>query len=164
MPYQEGQLTGAKLKQTGEGLKIKAGTSRSYYIGIESAGMAIPGFTPAISGLCVVEQGSEEGDKKIIPNTDFAVLVGETVSFRFFSSAARAGDRSGDVLESCEDLLEETSSLIRRLDLEGAKAGELIPVSIESEIDELGLMNISLKEVNGDNKWKLDFDLRAYES
>ena len=50
---------------------------------------------------------------KNIPNTDFAVLVGETVSFRFFSSAARAGDRSGDVLESCEDLLEETSSLTR---------------------------------------------------
>ena len=72
--------------------------------------------------------------------------------------------RSGDVLESCEDLLEETSSLTRRLDLEGAKAGELIPVSIESEIDELGLVDISLIEVNGDNKWKLDFDLGAYES
>ena len=54
--------------------------------------------------------------------------------------------------------------VIKLFELEGAKKGELIPVVIESEIDELGLMNISLKESNGDNKWKLDFDLRAYES
>ena len=52
----------AKLKQTGE-QKLKQ-EPLDLTIGIESAGMAIPELTPAISGLCVVEQGSEEGDKK----------------------------------------------------------------------------------------------------
>ena len=126
--------------------------------------MAIPGFTPALNGLCVVEQGAEEGQSSLVSNSEFAVLVGDTVSFRFFSSSSRAGDCAGDLIEACEDVLEETSALTKKFELEGAKKGELIPVVIESEINELGLMNISLKETNGEKKWKLDFDLRAYES
>src|SRR6185503_18782936 len=37
----------------GKGVRIRGGTSRAYYIGIESAMPAIPGFAPPVKALCV---------------------------------------------------------------------------------------------------------------
>ena len=108
-------------------------------------------------------QGAEEGSSSHISQSEFAVLTGETVSFRFFSSVHRASDQVGDLVNDCEDVLEESSSLIKKVELEGVAAGELIPVTIESAIDEMGQMNINLSQVSGDAKWKLD-DLRNYEN
>ena len=45
---------------TGKGIRIKAGASRSYYIGLERSMPAVPGFSPPLKALCVVPQGMEE--------------------------------------------------------------------------------------------------------
>ncbi|HEU0033979.1 MAG TPA: Hsp70 family protein, partial [Kofleriaceae bacterium] len=45
----------------GKGVRIRGGTARAYYIGIESAMPAIPGFAPPVKALCVAPQGLEEG-------------------------------------------------------------------------------------------------------
>ncbi|MEO8706790.1 MAG: Hsp70 family protein, partial [Kofleriaceae bacterium] len=44
----------------GKGVRIRGGTARAYYIGIESAMPAIPGFAPPVKALCVAPQGLEE--------------------------------------------------------------------------------------------------------
>ncbi|MFZ9921253.1 MAG: Hsp70 family protein, partial [Terrimicrobiaceae bacterium] len=41
----------ARLRATGQGLRIKSGTARSYYIGMESTGMAVPGRRPVTKAL-----------------------------------------------------------------------------------------------------------------
>ena len=45
----------------GKGVRIRGGVARAYYIGIESAMPAIPGFAPPVKALCVAPQGLEEG-------------------------------------------------------------------------------------------------------
>ncbi|HEX3868815.1 MAG TPA: Hsp70 family protein, partial [Pirellulales bacterium] len=50
----------AQAKQ-GRGVRIRGGTARSYYVGIETAGLAVPGAPRPLNALCVVPFGMEEG-------------------------------------------------------------------------------------------------------
>ena len=61
---------------TGKGIRIKAGTARSYYIGLESSMPAVPGFTPPVKALCVVPQGMEEGTECLIDGREFGLVTG----------------------------------------------------------------------------------------
>ena len=49
----------------GHGVRIRGGTARSYYVGVESPAPAVPGFEPPIKGLCVAPFGMEEGTAQI---------------------------------------------------------------------------------------------------
>src|SRR4051812_19030493 len=67
----------------GKGIRIRGGTARAYYIGIESAMPAIPGFAPPVKALCVAPQGMEEGSTAELPDDELGLVVGETSVFRF---------------------------------------------------------------------------------
>ena len=84
-------------RATGKGIRIKAGTSRSYYIGLEASMPAIPGFRPPVKALCVVPQGMQEGTDLLIEGRTFGLVTGQAADFRFFSSAVRSGDTPGQV-------------------------------------------------------------------
>jgi hypothetical protein len=81
-------------KQKG-GLRIRGGTARSYYVGIETSGLAIPGASRPLRALCVVPFGMEEGTEYDVPSGEFGLVVGEPAHFRFFSSSVRKNDRVG---------------------------------------------------------------------
>ena len=49
-----------RARASGRGVRIRSGASRSYYIGIESALPAVPGFQAPLKALCVVPFGMEE--------------------------------------------------------------------------------------------------------
>ena len=100
-----------RTRATGEGIRVKAGTARSYYIGLETSMPAVPGLVPPVKGLCVVPQGMEEGSEILLEGRRFGLVVGEPAEFRFFSSEVRSGDRPGDVVANALRELEETSLL-----------------------------------------------------
>ena len=80
----------------GKGLRIRGGTARAYYVGIESAVPAVPGIEPPVTALCVAPFGMEEGTEAELPPHELGVVVGEPVRFRFFGSSVRRDDRAGD--------------------------------------------------------------------
>src|SRR6185436_20141316 len=45
------------LARRGRGVRIRGGTSRAYFIGIETTMPAVPGMRPPIKALCVVPHG-----------------------------------------------------------------------------------------------------------
>jgi hypothetical protein len=45
----------------GQGVRIRGGTAKSFYVGVESAMRAIPGVEPPVSALCIAPFGMEEG-------------------------------------------------------------------------------------------------------
>ena len=49
------------LARQGKGVRIRGGVPRSYYIGIEAAMPAVPGFAAPLKALTVVPFGMEEG-------------------------------------------------------------------------------------------------------
>ncbi len=149
-------------RATGKGIRIKAGASRSYYIGLEASMPAVPGFRPPVKALCVVPQGMEEGTELLIEGRTFGLVTGQAAEFRFFSSSVRSGDTPGQVLPDAERELEETSQLEIELPaLPDAPAGQVVPVQIESVVTELGTLELWMKHTNSDRRWKIEFQVRT---
>jgi Hsp70 protein len=158
----QGAAIYGRRRATGKGMRIKAGTARSYYVGLETSMPAIPGFRPPIKALCVVPQGMQEGTEQLIEGRTFGLVTGETAEFRFFSSAVRSGDPPGQILPDAERELEETSLLEVELPaLPDVPAGQVVPVKIEAIVTELGTLELWMKHANSDQKWKIEFQVRT---
>nr|WP_320049620.1 Hsp70 family protein [uncultured Desulfuromonas sp.] len=150
----------ARQQTLGEGIRIKAGISRSYYIGIESSMPAIPGFTPPLKGLCVIPQGMQEGSEIALEGQEFGLMTGQSVQFRFFSSTTRAGDHTGDWVEDSAEL-EETSSLNLTLSGSDDQRGQLIPVQLHARINALGILELWMQHCHSQQRWKIEFNVRG---
>lgn len=152
------------LNKYGLGARIKAGTNRSYYIGIESSMPAIPGLPAPLKALCVANFGMEEDTREAIPNRSFGLTVGEQADFRFFGSTCRRGDKIGDIIEDWEDDIEELAVLQITLPAEAETGSRLIPVSLEAHVTDLGTLEVWCCQNNGSGKWKLEFETRTQAS
>jgi Hsp70 protein len=149
-------------RATGKGLRIKAGTARSYYIGLETSMPAVPGFQPPVKALCVVPQGMEEGSELLIAGREFGLVTGHPADFRFFSSEARSGDKPGQILPDAERELEETGVLEVDLpSVDGFPEGQAVPVEINSVVTELGTLELWMQHTNSDRRWKVEFAVRT---
>ena len=85
------------LVRRGKGVRIRGGTARVYYVGIETALPAVPGARPPIKALCVAPFGMEEGSQINLPDQEFGLVVGEPAEFRFLGSTTphRHGGHDG---------------------------------------------------------------------
>jgi molecular chaperone DnaK (HSP70) len=143
------------------GVRIRGGAARSYYVGIETSGLAIPGAPRPIQALCVVPFGMEEGQRIEVPSAEVGLVVGETAPFRFFRSATRKQDRPGDVITHWEESeLDETDSLVASLPADDARDDSYVPVHFQSHINELGMFELWCVSTSGDRRWKLEFSVR----
>lgn len=143
------------------GVRIRGGTARAYYVGIESAGLAIPGAPRPLRALCVVPIGMEEGTETDVPSNDIGLVVGEPAQFRFFSSAVRKQDRPGDLLPSWgAEELSETDPLEATLPVDKTIEDTYVPVRFHSKITELGMFELWCVGTQIDRRWKLEFSVR----
>ncbi len=149
----------ARTLMTGEGIRIKSGTARSYYIGLETSMPAVPGLVPPIKAVCVVPQGMEEGTEAALKGQQFGLVTGEPVEFRFFSSSVRAGDEVGAIVDDQSDL-EETACLEVTLPAQGEGAGEVVPVELHSVVTELGTLELWMRHQPSGQQWKVEFNVR----
>jgi len=145
------------LARHGHGVRIRGGVPRTYYVGIQTAMPAAPGFPAPLKALTVVPFGMEEGTEVRIPGREFGLVVGEPAEFRFFTSAARKNDQPGDLIEDVTGDLEELSPM--EVTFGTGEASEVVPVSFETVITETGLLQLWC--VARDNRrWKLEFNVR----
>jgi len=150
-----------KNRATGTGIRIRAGTARSYYLGLASTMPAIPGFKPPIKALCVVPQGMEEGTEFLIEGQTFGLMTGRPAEFRFFTSEIRSGDKPGQILPDAARELDETGKVEVTLPaVEGLPENQAIPVQINPVVTELGNLELWMKHTGSDRRWKVDFQVR----
>ncbi len=143
------------------GVRIRGGAARSYYIGIESAGLAIPGAPRPLRALCVVPFGMEEGTELDVPSDSIGLIVGQPAHFRFFSSSTRKDDQEGVRLQRWTDEeLTETDSLEATLPKDDALDDNYVPVQFHTKITELGLLELWCVSTRGSGRWKLEFSVR----
>ncbi|MCA9211576.1 MAG: Hsp70 family protein [Planctomycetales bacterium] len=146
------------------GVRIRGGTARSYYVGIETAGLAIPGAPRPLRALCVVPFGMEEGTEIDVPSAEIGLVLGEPVHFRFFSSSNRHADQPGDTLDSwTEEDLHETDSMEAELPASQTVDQGYVPVRFESRVTELGVFELWCVSTKSDERWKLEFSVRDTE-
>ncbi|MFT3706971.1 MAG: Hsp70 family protein [Archangium sp.] len=143
--------------KAGHGIRIRGGTARSYYVGVESSMPAVPGFAPPVKALCVAPFGMEEGTQADVPPQEFGLVVGEPTRFRFFSSSTRREDKVGDFLEDVNGL-DELAPIETALEGSG---GALIPVNLQAAVTELGALELRCLQRGGKGKWKLELSVRG---
>ncbi len=167
------ELTGAHLEQAvargaayhglarrGQGLRIRGGTARAYYIGVEVAMPAVPGVPPPMKAVCVVPRGMEEGTEADLPRQEFGLCVGEPAEFRMFGSSTREGDALGAELERANGELEELAPLVTTLPWP-AHEGTVVPVRLHVHLTEIGTLELWCVARDGERRWKLEFGVRA---
>ncbi len=143
------------------GIRIRGGTARSYYIGIETSGLAVPGAARPLHALCVVPFGMEEGTQIDVPAPPIGLVLGEPAHFRFFSSSVRKQDRPGNVLDRwTDDELQETDSMEALLPAPESTEETYVPVQFQSRVTELGVFELWCVSTRSNDRWKLEFSVR----
>ncbi|HPH65799.1 MAG TPA: Hsp70 family protein [Kofleriaceae bacterium] len=157
------------LVRRGLAARIKGGTPRGFYIGVE-------GNSAERFAVCVAGKGLEEGSRVALAR-DFELVTNRPVSFRLYSSSSRddapgamvpIGDGRADTIDDGSDLLELPPIVTVLRASAGASAtgrskGKAT-VRIEVQISELGALEIHCVEVTTDTdpgRWKLTFDMRS---
>ncbi|MBF5042708.1 Hsp70 family protein [Aggregicoccus sp. 17bor-14] len=152
----------------GHGLRIRGGTARAYYVGVETAMPAVPGMEPPVKALCVAPFGMEEGTQADVPPQEFGLVTGEPTSFRFFASSTRRDDRVGAFVEDVEAAaaageLEELAPIETLLPGTPAPFGDLTPVNLQAAVTEVGTLELRCLEKEGPGRWKLELNVRMKE-
>ena len=146
----------------GQGVRIRGGTARAFYVGVESAMPAVPGIEPPIQALCLAPFGMEEGTEAETPPQEFGLVVGEPVRFRFFGSSVRRDDQVGTLLEDWpQEDLEELEEIQATLPAESRASGEVVPVRLQAAITEVGTLRLEAIPRSGAEHWKVEFNVRG---
>ncbi|RYZ09819.1 MAG: Hsp70 family protein [Myxococcales bacterium] len=153
------------LVRHGRGLRIRGGTARAYYVGIESPAPALPGLEPPVMALCVAPFGMEEGTQAALPEQELFVVVGEPVTFRFFGSTTRRADEAGSVLERWRaGELEELPPIELTLPPQGRAAGDIVAVQLQASITAIGTLQleaIAQQPLTPDERWQVELSVRG---
>src|SRR4029453_18251072 len=145
----------------GRGVRIRGGTARAYYVGVETAAPAEPGMAPPVKALCVAAFGMEEGSDVILPGTEFGLIAGEPAAFRWCGPSSRRDDVPGTVVEGWQEgELEELPPLETTLT---GDEGRVVPVRLEAEVTEVGTLAVWCVSRDAKERWKLEFNVRARE-
>jgi len=147
------------LVRRGKGVRIRGGTARAYYVGVETAAPAVPGMAPPLKALCVAPFGMEEGTETDIPQQEFGLVVGEEAEFRFLGSTVRRDDKPGTLVEDWEGQIDELTPITATLDGK-ANAGRVVPVHLHTKVTEVGQLELWCLSRDGKQRWKLEFHVR----
>jgi molecular chaperone DnaK (HSP70) len=150
------------LVRQGQGIRIRGGVPRAYYIGVETSAPAVPGVKPPIKALCVVKMGMEEGTQADVPGPQFGLVVGEPAEFRFLGSTTRRDDVPGSILdrwslEELQELAPLETALVTEKDLED---GDTVPVKLQAQVTEVGTLELWCQSTRDDRRWKLEYNVR----
>ncbi|MBN9416206.1 MAG: Hsp70 family protein [Candidatus Eremiobacteraeota bacterium] len=143
------------------GIRIRGGLPRSYYIGVEVARPAVPGFAPPTKAICVAPQGMEEGATVDLPGLELGLVLGELVEFPFMTSNQRVEDQPGQTVDDWEDedeieQIATVTSILRSSEVDQP----VVPVQLQTVATEVGTLELWCQQRGGTGRWKLEFEVR----
>jgi hypothetical protein len=133
----------------GAGLRVKAGSARTYYIETRTGGGAV----------CVLPAGTDEGTTLEL-NREFSVLANRPVSFNLFSSTVRQ-DPHGALAELDPAHLHRHAPLVTLLRY-GKKLQPMdLAVRLSVSFTEVGTLELWCQSISSPHRWRLQFELRG---
>ena len=151
-----------RLVRHGHGVRIRGGTARAYYVGVESAMPAVPGLEPPMQALCVAPFGMEEGTEAELPRAG-ARRSSSASRCASASSARRCAARTASA--PCSTPGSPTSSRSSRRSRPRcrprAAPGEVVPVNLHAAVTEVGTLELEAVPRSGGERWKLEFNVRG---
>lgn len=141
------------LVRRGLGRRIGGGAGHACYVGLEKAG------ADRALALCVIPRGHEEGESVDLGDQVFHLTLGRPVQFPLFTSTSDRVDRPGAIVPVREDfhLLPPLHALLAGA--EGTTGA--VPVHLRATLTEVGTLELACVSHAGDERWRLEFALRA---
>ncbi len=138
----------------GAGLRVKAGSASTYYIGMRSE--------HTIKAVCVLPSGTNEGTTLTL-DRDFSVLTNRPVSFHLYSSTIRH-DVHGGIADLDADEVHRHAPLVTLLRY-GKKLQPMeLTVRLSVSFTEVGTLELWCESMNSPHRWRLQFELRREAS
>jgi hypothetical protein len=162
-------------------LLIRAGSARSYYIGVESAGTtpgepAAPERAGRRRALCVMPRGTEEGTRFDLDRA-LTVISNQPAAFTLYSSADRtdavntlvspgdAGDPPGPrTADRGLQVLQKHAPLVTAFRYGKRSRRVPLAVRLSAAFTETGTLEIWCRSEETDHRWRLAFNLRGVEA
>ncbi len=139
----------------GAGLRVKAGSARTYYIGMQSE--------RGIKAVCVLPSGTNEGTTLPLPDREFSVLANRPVSFHLYSSTVRH-DPHGAIADLEPDEVHRHAPLVTLLRY-GKKLQQMeLAVRLSVSFTEVGTLELWCESAGSSHRWRLQFELRREAS
>jgi molecular chaperone DnaK (HSP70) len=115
----------------GRGVRIRGGSARAYFLGIDGA----DGNPRA---LCVVPHGQSEGQLQSLPQS-FSLVVGQPTRFPLYTSTQAHGVRLGDVVDITDDMtrLPSLQTVVER--------ETTLPVQVQSLVTDVGSLELTMQ-------------------
>jgi molecular chaperone DnaK (HSP70) len=143
----------------GEGVRIDARLARAYYLQVESD-------PPA--AMCIMPADAKTLDRFTLSQHPFELATGSPVQFPVLVSSTHLIDRVGDIVPIDTNRMTPLPPIQTVIESPRSRKKELKQIVIESELSEIGTLELALLEVHEsmDNessrgRWKLHFDLRS---
>jgi molecular chaperone DnaK (HSP70) len=138
----------------GTALRIRAGSARTYYIGLAA---------DSLQGICVLPAGAEEGTTLPLLDREFSVLANRPVSFTLYSSRTRH-EAHGEIAALDEADVHRHAPLVTLLRY-GKKMRELyLRVHLRASFTEVGTLELWCESRDTPHRWRLQFELRGEEA
>jgi molecular chaperone DnaK (HSP70) len=150
------------MVRRGMAARIRGGTPRAFFLGVEQA-------AASHVAVCIAGKGLEEG-MTVELDRDFELVTNRPVRFRLYSSTTRddapgtivpIGDGRADTLDDGSDLL-ELPPIVTVLRARGKSSAT---VRLQITVTELGAIEIWCREQgpagSDGGRWRLTFDMRA---
>jgi molecular chaperone DnaK (HSP70) len=139
----------------GSGLRIRAGSARTYYIGLRS--------DDGLQCICVLPAGIQEGTTLPLLNREFSVLANRPVSFTLYSSRTRH-DAHGEIAALDEAHVHRHPPLVALLRYGKKMRDVYLIVGLRASFTEVGTLELWCESRDTPHRWRLQFELRGEEA
>jgi len=162
--------SGSKNSAGESGVRIKSGSARSYYIGVENQeGIGQSDKNSESEGIrlenavCIIPRGMDEGKKNTL-NAGFQVLTNVPVQFVLYSSTTHEA-APGDLIQINDggDFL-KLPPLLTCLSYGKKSKNPLIDVNLSAYLSEIGTIDLYCVSKSSEHRWKLQFNFRKHEA
>jgi hypothetical protein len=135
---------------------IRAGSARSYYVGVQSAA---DGRAP--TAVCVLPRGTQEGTQLTL-DRQFTVVTNQPAAFTLFSSAERS-DALDAVVTFLDGEVHRHASLVTAFRYGQRSRQVPLGVRLSAVFTEVGTLELWCESRMTEHRWRLQFNLRATE-
>jgi molecular chaperone DnaK (HSP70) len=169
----------AWLRHSG-GRRIGGGMARSYYIAVETGtekdgetrrqgdgeketeadGSLAPGRETPLTLVCIVPRHLEEGQEIALEKPELELALGQPVLFPLYTSTVRGEDQAGDVIRVAADQLRQLPPLHTILRGGKRSGAKRVPIKLAARCTEIGTLELWCLAREGDNRWRLEFNVR----
>jgi hypothetical protein len=146
------------MVRRGHGTRIAGGLARAHYIGVEGEAAAATGH----AAVCLLPAGIEAGQTIELADRQFQLRIRQPVEFPLYTSSLRTADTPGTLVLIDPQRLRPLPP-IRTVLTSGRRKSkaEVIPVTLQAQLSEIGTLELWCREATGDRQWRLQFDVRT---